>query len=562
MPLPALPGLLQVETLVIELLLIVSIVAMVVQKLRIPYTVALVVVGLIITIGQDTQVNLDPTLILALFVPPLIFEAAFHIQFRDLRENLTPIMALAIPGVLISTFLVGFMVSKGVGLNLTTGLLFGALISATDPVAVVSLFRSLGAPKRLTTIVEGESLFNDGTAVVIFKILTVVVVGGAVAHGGGHGAETGAQETFNLLQAVVQFLIVAVGGLAVGGALGWIISLLIARVDDYLIETTLTTVLAFGSYLVAEEINIGGTHLSGILAVVAAGIVCGNVGPRGMSPTTRIVLYNFWEYLAFLANSLIFLLIGLDVDIPLIIKYIGDIGIAVAAVLIARLVVVYGLNFIVNALLKRRAHNSPVPMSYQHVSFWGGLRGAISLALVLSLPYDLPEVERLRVMSFGVVLFTLLIQGTTMSSLLARLGLTQRKDSEVEYERRHGRLIAARAGYERLKELHSEGLISHPTWQQLEPEMQDELQIRLRSQTELLEAEPDLSEEARDDARREGLRAQRAMLSELWSNGVISEHVYNELVREVDMQLKNDRHGVDEMHADAAADVLPEQVQP
>ena len=559
MPLPAMPQLLQVETLVIELLLIVSIVAMVVQKMRIPYTVALVVVGLIITIGQDTQINLDPTLILALFVPPLIFEAAFHIQFRDLRENLTPIMALAIPGVLISTFLVGFIVSKGVGLNLTTGLLFGALISATDPVAVVSLFRSLGAPKRLTTIVEGESLFNDGTAVVIFKILTVVVVGGATAHG---GAESGAQETFNLLQAIVQFLIVAVGGLAVGGALGWIISILIARVDDYLIETTLTTVLAFGSYLVAEEINLAGTHLSGILAVVAAGIVCGNVGPRGMSPTTRIVLYSFWEYLAFLANSLIFLLIGLDVNIPLIIKYIGDIGIAVAAVLIARLVVVYGLNFLVNAVLKRRAHALPVSMAYQHVSFWGGLRGAISLALVLSLPYDLPEVERLRVMSFGVVLFTLLIQGTTMSSLLARLGLTQRKDSEIEYERRHGRLIAARAGYERLKELHHEGLISHPTWQQLEPEMQDELQIRLRAQTELLEAEPDLSEEARDDARREGLRAQRAMLSELWSNGVISEHVYNELVREVDMQLKNDRHGVDEMHTDVDADPLPEQVHP
>ena len=540
MPFPAMPQLLQVETLVIELLLVVSIVAMVVQKMRIPYTVALVVVGLVITIGQKTQLSLDPTMILALFVPPLIFEAAFHIQFRDLRENLTPIMALAIPGVLLSTFLVGFIVSRGVGLNLTTGLLFGALISATDPVAVVSLFRSLGAPKRLTTIVEGESLFNDGTAVVIFKILTVLVVGGAAAHG-----QSGAEETFSIVQAIVQFLIVAVGGLAVGGLLGWIISILIGRVDDYLIETTLTTVLAFGSYLVAEEININGTHLSGILAVVAAGIVCGNVGPRGMSPTTRIVLYSFWEYLAFLANSLIFLLIGLDVNIPLIIKYIGDIGIAVAAVLIARLVVVYGLNALVNAVLKRRPHNSPVPISYQHVSFWGGLRGAISLALVLSLPYNLPEVERLRVMSFGVVLFTLLIQGTTMNTLLCRLGLTQRKDSEVEYERRHGRLIAARAGYERLKELHGEGLISHPTWQQLEPEMHEELQRRLASQTELLAAEPDLSEEARDDARREGLRAQRAMLTELWSNGVISEHVYNELVREVDMQLKTDRHGMD-----------------
>ena len=536
--------LLRVETLIIELLLVVSIVAMVVQRLRIPYTVALVVVGLLITIGQKIPLSLEPNLILALFVPPLIFEAAFHIQFRDLKDNLTSILVLAIPGVLLSTFLVGFIVSQGVGLNLMTGLLFGALISATDPVAVVALFRSLGAPKRLTTIVEGESLFNDGTAVVIFKILTVLVVGGAAAHGSG-GAES-----FNLLQAIVQFFVVAVGGLAIGGLLGWLVSLLIARVDDYLIETTLTTVLAFGSYLVAEEIQIAGTHLSGILAVVAAGIVCGNIGPRGMSPTTRIVLFNFWEYLAFLANSLIFLLIGLDVDIPLIMKYINDIGIAVVAVLVARVVVVYGLNGITNAIQKRKTHAVLVPISYQHVSFWGGLRGAISLALVLSIPPTFADAERLRVMSFGVVLFTLLIQGTTMNTLLCRLGLIQRKDSEIEYERRHGRLIAARAGFERLEKLHGEGLISRPVWEQIEPKMQEELHRRLVAQTELLEAEPSLGEAARDDARREGLRAQRAMLSELWSNGVISEHVYNELVREVDVKLKDDTHALLMEHAD------------
>ncbi len=539
-------NLLRVETLIIELLLVVSIVAMVVQKMRIPYTVALVVVGLLITIGQEIPFSLEPNLILALFVPPLIFEAAFHIRFRDLRDNLTPIVVLAIPGVLLSTFIVGFIVSRGVGLNLMTGLLFGALISATDPVAVVSLFRSLGAPKRLTTIVEGESLFNDGTAVVIFKILTVLVVGGAAAHGSGGAA------SFNLLQAIVQFFVVACGGLAVGGLLGWIVSQLIARVDDYLIETTLTTVLAFGSYLVAEEIQLAGTHLSGILAVVAAGMVCGNIGPRGMSPTTRIVLFNFWEYLAFLANSLIFLLIGLDVDIPLILKYLPDIGIAVGAVLVARLIVVYGLTGLHNAWQNRKTHAVPVPMSYQHVSFWGGLRGAISLALVLSIPDTFADAERLRVMSFGVILFTLLIQGTTMSSLLARLGLTQRKDSELEYERRHGRLIAARAGYERLEKLHSEGLISRPVWQQIEPKMQEELHRRLGAQTELLEAEPSLNEAARDDARREGLRAQRAMLAELWSNGVISEHVYNELVREVDGKLKDDSHALLMEHADLA----------
>ena len=195
----------------------------------------------------------------------------------------------------------------------------------------------------------------------------------------------------------------SVGGVGVGGLLGWLISRLIARPDDYLIETTLTTVLAFGAYLIAERL-----HFSGVLAVVAAGLVNGNIGPKGMSPTTRIVLFNFCEYLAFVANSLVFLLIGLDVNIPQIAANVGPIAIAVLAVLVSRVVVVYGLNGLIG--LRGRG----VPRPYQHVMFWGGLRGAISLALALSLPASLPERELLRVMAFGVVLFTLLAQGTTM----------------------------------------------------------------------------------------------------------------------------------------------------
>ncbi len=210
-----------------------------------------------------------------------------------------------------------------------------------------------------------------------------------------------------------------------GGLLGWLVSKLIARVDDYLIETTLTTILAYGAYLVAERL-----HVSGVLAVVAAGLINGNIGPAGMSPTTRIVIFNFWEYVAFVANSLVFLLIGLDIDLNRIIANIGPILWAVFAVLVSRAVVVYVLSWIVHKVSRK------MPMPYRHVLFWGGLRGAISLALVLSLQQDFPQRDLLAVMAFGVVLFTLLVQGTSMQLLLKRLGLVERTTTQLEYERR------------------------------------------------------------------------------------------------------------------------------
>ncbi|HEX5692071.1 MAG TPA: cation:proton antiporter, partial [Roseiflexaceae bacterium] len=243
------------ETLVIELLLIVSLVAIAVRRVRVPYTVALVVVGLLITFQRSIEIELTSELILALFVPPLIFEAAFHIEFRLLRANLLTILVLAIPGVLLTTGLVGLIVWSSIEqMRLTSALVFGALIAATDPVAVVALFRALGAPKELTVLVEGESLLNDGTAIVIFMLLLAAAVpAGAADHA----------EPFNAVGAVIDFVRVSAGGVLIGVGLGWIVAQLIARLDDYLIETTLTTVLAFGAYLLAERV-----HVSGVLAVV------------------------------------------------------------------------------------------------------------------------------------------------------------------------------------------------------------------------------------------------------------------------------------------------------
>ncbi|HLF25020.1 MAG TPA: Na+/H+ antiporter [Anaerolineae bacterium] len=507
------------ETLIIELLLIVSLVAIAVRRLRVPYTVALVIVGLLITFQQPLEITLTPQLILALFLPPLVFEAAFHIEFEQLRNNLVPILVLAVPGVLLTMLIVGLIVSAGANLPLPTALVFGALIAATDPVAVIALFREQGAPRQLAVILEGESLFNDGTAIVLYNLVLAAAlpVAGAADQAGG----------FSLLTAVIDFVRVSFGGIGVGILLGWLISQLIARLDDYLIETTLTTVLAFGAYLVAERL-----HFSGVLAVLGAGIVNGNIGPKGMSPTTRIVLFNFWEYLAFLANSFVFLLIGLDVNLPQLAAALGPITIAVLAVIASRVIVVYGFTWLMNRLGRN------LPLAHRHVLFWGGVRGAIALALVLSLPANFAGREVLRIMAFGVVLFTLLGQGTTMQVLLRKLGLARRSEEQLEYERRHGRLMAARAARDRLRKLHRDGVISLATWEKLQPDLDGRVQTYRAAQRELLREQPALQAEEFNDARREGLRAQRAALATLLRDGLISDHVYEELVAEVDKALE------------------------
>lgn len=519
------------ETLVIELLLVVTLVAIAVRRLQIPYTVALVVVGLLLTAGQPLTLELTPDLILALFVPPLIFEAAFHIEWRRLRAAIVPILTLAIPGVLVSTVVVGLLISAGIGVSLTTGLLFGALIAATDPVAVIALFRALGAPRALTVLVEGESLLNDGAAIVLFNLVLASAVSLAVEAAPGIDGGAGP-----IVGVMIEFIRVAAGGLLVGVSLGWAAAGVIARVDDYLIETTLTTVLAFGSFLIAERLEV-----SGVLSVVAAGIVCGNIGTRGMSPTTRIVLQNFWEYLAFVANSLVFLLIGLDVDIPQLLGAATPIAVGVLAVLLSRALVVYGLTWLVSRWSRAR-----VPLAYRHVLFWGGLRGAISLALALSLPATLADRELLRVMTFGVVLFTLLAQGSTMSWLLRRLGLVERAEGSLEYERRHGRLMAARAAHERLDRLHRAGMITPATWERLDAELRGRTEAHLSAQQELLRERPELLAAELDDARREGLRAERAALAQLLSSGTISNRVYEELAADVDAALDDESAAQDD----------------
>jgi len=508
-----------IEELVIGLLFVAVLVGIAAHRLRVPYTVGLVLMGLALTLASQVELDISPSLILALLVPPLIFEAAFHLNVNDLRRNLGAILMLAVPGVLLTTFIVGGVVAWGAGLAFPAALVFGAVVSATDPVSVVALFRSMGVPRRLQVLLEGESLFNDGTAIVIFNLVVAIAAAGAA--------------TFNPLMSVVDFIIVAGGGLLVGLLLGAAVSQLISGIDDYLIETTLTAVLAFGAYLIAELLGV-----SGVLAVVAAGLVNGNIGPRGMSPTTRIVVYNFWEFAGFVANSFIFLLIGLQIDLSLLFLHWKAIAWGIGAILAARAVSVYGLS----------RFNSVIPVRWQHVLYWGGLRGAISLALVLSLPALLPDASNeIQLMTFGVVLFTLIVQGLTMRPLVKGLGLIERSEMQDEYERRHARAVASRAAYEHLLRRNRQGLLSDHTWQMVGPLLHEHNRSLAGAVREVMTADPSVEAEELDTARREGLRAQRSAVNSLLKDGVISEENFSQLVQEIDAAITDPQAGWPEL---------------
>ncbi len=499
--------LVELEFLILGALLIVSFVAVAVRRFRVPSTVVLVLVGIALSFRTSQPIELTSDIILFFFLPPLLFEAAFHLDLRQLQRDTPTIALLATVGVLLSTIVVGGIVSLGTGLPLGVALVFGSLIAATDPVSVVAIFRKLGAPKRLEVLLEGESLFNDGTAIVLFGLaLEALQIG-----------------EFNFVDGILDFILVSGGGIIVGLGLGWVVSRIIAMVDDHLIGTTLTTVLAFGAYLIAEQL-----HLSGVLAVVAAGLIAGSIGEKGMSPTTRIAVFNFWEYVTFLVNSAIFLMIGLQIEVSALwgSRVLGLW--AILAVLVARAISIYGLT----------SFRRSIPSKWRHILFWGGLRGAIALALTLSLPTALGEHrDTLTMMTFSVVLFTLLVQGISMEGLLRRLGLITHSEAQIEYEQRHARAIAARSGYEHVERLHRIGLVSNHTWERIRPTILERVKALTSAVQEALQAAPELEAGEINTARRESLRAQRNTLSTLRSDGVISQETFEQLAAEVDVAL-------------------------
>ncbi|MGA8181455.1 MAG: sodium:proton antiporter [Desulfobacterales bacterium] len=391
----------------IGLLLLACVVAIISKMVtHLPYTIFLTLVGLLIGvlgIGPEIETTgFGYHLIFFVFLPPLLFQGAFHMNLNSLLEQFWPIVCLAVPGVIVSTLLVGGLVGWLGGISsMMVAILFGALISPTDPVSVLSLFKEVGAPEDLKTIVEGESLFNDATGVVLFTILLKALLSG---------------QEFGFGQAAYEFVKVSVGGLLLGTVLGWVVFKIMRHIEDHLLENALCLVLAYGSFWLAEVM-----HLSGVIGTVMAGLMIGNYGRRlSMSVKTINTVETFFESIGFLINSLLFVLIGLELrEVPANIMWM-TVFVAIAAMLIARAVVSYSFYWLLNQAGTQR------PKRWNHILFWGGLRGSIPIALLLNLPNEGLLVTWRPVLllaGFGCVFFSLVVQGITMKPLMLKLGI-------------------------------------------------------------------------------------------------------------------------------------------
>ena len=380
----------------VGLLIIASVTAAAVEWVRIPYTVALVLVGLAVSaLGLLQHVRLTSDVILLVLLPPLLFQAALELDVRSIGRAMPEILVLAIPGVIVSAILIGVPLARLSPLTIWPALLFGAFISATDPVAVVASFRRLGAPPALTAIIEGESLFNDGTALVLSSLLLAAAESGQFDVGG----------------AVLAFFWSVLAGALIGVILGYIVSEATGLVDDPLIEITLSVALAYGSYLLADDV-----HASPAIAVVLAGMVYGSHGRvTHVGEDSRQVLDNVWDYVAFLANAVLFISIGLAVSLPDLWRDREWVVPAVVIVLAARAIIVYSLTL----ALQR------ISLAYGHLLFWGSLRGGVALAIALSLPDTVSHHALILTMTFGVVLFTIVVQGISVEPLAGRLGVLE-----------------------------------------------------------------------------------------------------------------------------------------
>jgi monovalent cation:H+ antiporter, CPA1 family len=385
---------------------------------HIPYTLLLVIVGLGLAFIDVRLVTLSPGLILFIFLPPLLFEAAWNLHWKELKENLVTICLYAVLGVVISIAGIAIGLNQLAGISLTTALLVGASLSATDPVSVTALFRELGVAKNVTTMMEGESLFNDGMAVVAFGFMVALSLG----------------TTELAVQPILLQLVIVIGiGVAVGALIGFGISYLTQRFDLPMVEQSLTLVSAYGTYLVVEE--LGG---SGVIGVVTTALILGNFGSRiGMNPRTRVIVSEFWGFLAFFVNSIVFLLIGDQIRFAVLGENLPIIAITIAAMILMRAVAIYLLSNLSTVITQEQ-----IPLREQTILWWGGVRGSVSIALALSVPIGLPEREKIIATVFGVVLFTLLVQGLSIKPLLEKLNLLGDTPMRDEYSQLATRYVA------------------------------------------------------------------------------------------------------------------------
>ncbi len=394
------------------ILLIGAVVAIIARRLKIPYTVGLVVAGIILAfLPLGIEVSFSKELIFKVLLPPLIFEAALYIHWKELKRDLIPVVTFASVGVLLSAGITASIMHFVIGWDWTMAALFGVLIAATDPVSVIATFKEAKVEGRLRLLVEAESLFNDSTAAVAFTIALAFAMGQSMA------VET----------AALAMILSVVGGISSGLIVGYICLWIAGRTKDHLVEIALTTVACFGSFWIAEQFGYAGVHFSGVLASMTAGLLVGNTNELGfVTEKGDESIEDFWEFAAFVVNSIVFILLGISEASQDFGKSALAIVVAILAVILARAIAIYPIS----ALYSRSRWK--IDSEHQHIMFWGGLRGALALALALGIPESVPYRSEILTVTFGVVAFSVFAQGLTMTPLLSKLG--QLPDMKVEVD--------------------------------------------------------------------------------------------------------------------------------
>lgn len=488
------------------------------KRVGFPYVVALLLLGfgahfLFYITDTEPHFSLSPDMIFFVLLPLLLFGAALHINIHHFKLQFKTISFLATIGLSLSVVTVGVLMAKLLGLPLGIGLLFGAIISATDPIAVLALFKTIGAPKRLSLLVDGESMFNDATSVILFRVILSVVLGTYVL------------STASFVSTLGSFLYVFFGSLLVGAIFGVLGSLVIERVQNNLfVETSITVVLALASFIIPEHF----WHLSGVISCVITGMVVGNLGETKVSGEVAAFLEDFWEYISIIAIAIVFFFAAFEIDFAIFNDWWLELSMVIGIVLVARAVSVY-TSFLVTNYTPFFKDEPNISVSWQHVLNWGGLRGVIPLVLVFSLPDTFVYKERLLLFTLGVLLFSLFVNGTTIQWLLKKLGLHLPKKEEeiIDQELDIFELEQAR---QRLKEL---------------PDVSKEKEIIARIEKRITTSEKAhrkkllalaSTKELETSLVIQALRIERAISKDLFRKSVINESVYFDLQAQYDIQ--------------------------
>ena len=499
------------------------------QFLRVPYPILLVIGGLGLgAIPDIPTVELEPDLVLVILLPPILYAAAFFTPLRELRRNVGPISLLAVGLVLATMVVVALLAHHALGWDWAPAFVLGAIVSPTDPVAATSIARRLGVPGRIVTIVEGESLINDATALVAYKFAIAAVVTG----------------TFSLAEASGEFVVNAIGGIAVGVAIGFVVAAVRRRLDNPPVEITIALFTSYFAYLPAEELGV-----SGVLAAVTVGIYMGRLTSQLTTPTTRIQGIAVWEILTFVLNSALFVLIGLQ--LPTVLEaldengageLIADGALVAATVMAVRIAWVFPLTYAPRLLRKFREAGPPPPWQHTLLVAWTGMRGAVSLAAALAVPLTIdaggpfPERDEIIFLAFSVILATLIIQGLTLPPLIHFLDVDD-ADEQLDREESKARLLAVKTALERLDELVTEEWVREDTVERVRRSYEYR-QRRFASRFDD-EADSDGYEERSEAYQRlirEVIDAQRVTLQALRDAGKINDEVMRRIERELDLE--------------------------